>query len=95
MSGVVTQPCPSPTAPCPARLSGHQCPLDIVSVGSTGAVKQQKVVEGGELEVWQHQGSPDMAALRISRHLFGGGSGGPVRYGGGGTPRRCTISTFT
>lgn len=58
MSGVVTRPCPTPTAPCQARLSGHQCPLDIVSVGSKGAVKPQKVVEGGEPEVWQHQGSP-------------------------------------
>ena len=72
MSGVATGPCPSPTAPCQARLSGHQCPLQTVSVGSKGAVKPQKVVEGEEPEVWQHQGSPRQGCIEnIKASLWG------------------------
>lgn len=72
MSGVATGPCPSSTAPCQARLSGHQCPLQTVSVGSKGAVKPQKVVEGEEPKGWQHQGSPRQGCIEnIKASLWG------------------------
>lgn len=62
---------------------GHQCPLETVSVGSEGAVSHRRLWRERSLKYNSTRAAHGRAAWRISKHLFGGGSGGLVGYGRG------------
>lgn len=66
-----------------ARLLGHQCPLETVSVGSEGAVSHRRLWRERSLKYNSTRAAHGKTAWRISKHLFGGGSGGLVGYGRG------------
>lgn len=86
VSGVAIGPLPYPTAPCQARLSGHQCPLETVSVGSEGAVSHRRLWREKSLKGGSTRAAQGRAAGRVSKHLFAGGSGGLLAQGGGRGP---------
>lgn len=73
-SGVATWPCPIPLPY--ARLSGHQCPLETVSIGSKGAVSHRRLWREKSLKCGSTRAAQSRAALKISTYLFRGGSEG-------------------
>lgn len=79
-------------APGQARLLGHQCPLETVSVGSEGAVRRLWGEES--LKCGSTRAARGGAALRISKHLFGAAQEGWWDQEERGAPGRSTVSTF-
>lgn len=67
--GLLAMPLPHCPRPGQARLLGHQCPLETVSVGSEGAVRQ--LWREKSLDCGSTRAARGGAALRISKHLFG------------------------
>lgn len=64
-------------------MLGHQCPLETVSVGSEGALSHRRLWREKGRKCGSTRAAHGRAALRISKHLLGGGSGGLAGYGAG------------